>query len=42
MAVSRIEEAFETSDFPKNQKYIAVPPRSVTVLVGGKTEDGET
>ena len=33
-AVSRIEEAFETTDFPKNQKYIPVPPRSVTVLIG--------
>ena len=41
-AAARIEETFETADFPKNQKYIAVPPRSVTVLIGGKNEAGET
>ena len=40
-AAARIEETFETTDFPKNQKYIAVPPRSVTVLIGGATEAGE-
>lgn len=31
-AIKKIEETFETAEFPKNQKYIAVPPRSVTVL----------
>jgi chromatin remodeling complex protein RSC6 len=41
-AVSRIEEAFETTDFPKNQKYIPVPPRSVTVLIGEIFKAGET
>ena len=40
-AASRIEEAFETTDFPKNQKYIPVPPRSVTVLIGEKYKAGE-
>ena len=40
-AASRIEEAFETTDFPKNQKYISVPPRSVTVLIGEKYKAGE-
>ena len=40
-AAARIEETFETTDFPKNQKYIAVPPRSVTVLIGRATEAGE-
>ncbi len=41
-AAARIEATFETADFPKNQKYIAVPPRSVTVLIGEKNEAGET
>ena len=40
-AISRIEETFETTGLPKNQKYIAVPPRSVTVLVGEKFIAGE-
>lgn len=33
-AAAKIEETFETTEFPKNQKYIAVPPRSVTILIG--------
>ena len=41
-AAARIEETFETTEFPKNQKYIAVPPRSVTILTGGKFTAGET
>jgi hypothetical protein len=41
-AVSRIEEAFETTDFPKNQKYIPVPPRSVTVVIGEIFKAGVT
>ena len=41
-AAARIEETFETTEFPKNQKYIAVPPRSVTILTGGKLTAGET
>ena len=41
-AAARIDEAFETTDFPKNQKYIPVPPRSVTVLTGEKVKAGET
>ncbi|MBQ3407181.1 MAG: hypothetical protein IJH11_08060, partial [Lachnospiraceae bacterium] len=41
-AAARIEETFETTEFPKNQKYIAIPPRSVTILTGGKFTAGET
>ena len=41
-AAARIDEAFETTDFPKNQKYIPVPPRSVTVLTGEKFKAGDT
>ncbi len=41
-AAARIEESFETAEFPKNQKYIALPPRSVAVLVGRTDTSGES